>query len=209
MEILQKICLVLLMTTFLTSCSIINKRSMKERYIKSNNVNVRSESQKNSSVIYQLYKGDRVEIGPTKNEYIEILKDGIPQGFVHEKLLSFTNPRENNGSSLIGMINQLTSSPRFSPIDICKSGISKIFGRQPNIMNGEQYGDSIYISYIRSDGKVWTYMCLIRGNQIMWGVEKGRLRIGPYDEKIFFTIKGNKITVTEGGSSKTFYKNEF
>ena len=174
------------MASFLTSCLSINKRSTEERYIKSNNVNVRSESQKNSSVIFQLDKGDRVEIGTTKNGYTEILKDGIHQGFVHDKLLSF-----------------------FSDIDICKSGISKIFGRQPNIMNGEQYGDSIYISYIRSDGKVWTYMCLIRGNQIMWGVEKGRLRIGPYDEKIFFTIKGNKITVTEGGSSKTFYKNEF
>ena len=94
MKILQKICFVLLLTTFLTSCLSINKRPTKERYIKSNNVNVRSESQKNSSVIFQLDKGDRVEIGTTKNGYTEILKDGIHQGFVHEKLISFswTNP---------------------------------------------------------------------------------------------------------------------
>ena len=208
MKILQKICFVLLLTTFLTSCLSINKRSTEERYINSNNVNVRSESQKNSSVIYQLYKGDRVEIGPTKNGYTEILKDGIPQGFVHEKLLSFTNPRENNGSSLLGMINQLTSSPRFSPIDICKSGISKIFGRPPNIMNGEQHGDVIYISYTRGDGTVWKNKCTVRGNIIMWGTEKGRWR-NAFDEVLSFTVIGNSIMVTEGSSSKTFNKNEF
>jgi hypothetical protein len=209
MEILQKICLVLLMTTFLTSCSIINKRSMKERYIKSNNVNVRSESQKNSSVLFQLDKGDRVEIGPTKDGYTEILKDGIHQGFVHEKLISFSNPwLLDNMSHSVNRV-QPDTRPRFSSIDICKSGISKIFGRQPDIMNGEQYGDVIYITYTRGDGTVWKNKCTVRGNKIMWGTEEGRWRNGPFDEEVSFTIRGNKITVTEGGSSKTFNKNEF
>ena len=45
--------------------------------------------------------------------------------------------------------------------------------------------------------------------ELFKGTEEGRWRNGPFDEEVSFTIRGNKITVTEGGSSKTFNKNEF
>ncbi len=231
---MKTVMIVCLSLFLITSCSInkVGEPSFKEgksynpireiRHIKGT-VNVRRKSTKNSSVMFKLYDGYEVEIGDTKNGYTEILSDGSHLGYVHHKLLS--SPKEDIiQKGIRGYIKQDVKkvfypelNPKKEPIrngffsdtDICKAGISTIFGRPINIMRSNRRNGLIYISYTRGDGTVWKNKCKVNGRIIVWGSENGRWRNGPFDDKVSFTVNGNRIKVTEGSSSSTFNKNEF
>lgn len=104
-----------------------------------------------------------------------------------------------------------TEKATFTKNQICKAGIAKIMGRDPEIIKiDRKSGETIFLSYVRQGDKTKRkYKCKINGNQIMWGLDDGRWRTHAMDSKVRFKIKGKSITVTDtfsdGSSSKEIY----
>ncbi len=92
-----------------------------------------------------------------------------------------------------------TDNNQFSMAQICKAGISKVMGREPNTMASKSIGKGIFqIGYIRpTDGKTFAYKCKIEKKRIIWGSISGRWRTHSADSVVTYEIKGNDIHVTD------------
>ncbi len=185
------------------------------RHIHSDTVNVKRNSSQGSSVIFQLHKGDKVEVeigGGVKNGYSEIYKDGVHQGYVLTKSLHTKKPK--------GIENKKRRITYKDHIEICRAGISTIFGRPLKIIRAKKRNQIVHLSYKRSDDrKVFKNVCKVKGNRVMWaavfsGTGQGRWRNHASDSKISFTIRGNNLIVTErytdnSSTTKSFKFSEF
>ncbi len=102
----------------------------------------------------------------------------------------------------------------FTETEIAKYTMSTIMNQPPEIINVKDNNGIYYVSYIRKgDGKKFDYKIKFNGKYIIWGNSDGRWRDTQYDEKIKYSEKDNKLTITqtfEDGSNieKQFSKSE-
>lgn len=101
---------------------------------------------------------------------------------------------------------------------LCKAGISTLMGRDAQTMYSgkiaEQDDNDIFkLVYWRFDGEMFSYHCLLKGNQIIWKMAPdGRWRTHPLDEKLIFdeSLNGSiTITMTNGDGSRVFTTKTF
>nr|WP_325265575.1 PH domain-containing protein [uncultured Rhizobium sp.] len=94
---------------------------------------------------------------------------------------------------------------------ICKAAVAAIMGRDPSIISvGAEISGVLPLSYVRpDDGKQCKYRCRVEGDRIIWASDTGRWRTDPLDEKIFYTISSNTISIseryTDGSSNESTY----
>tara|TARA_B110000093_G_C12846869_1_gene357631 strand:- start:30 stop:461 length:432 start_codon:yes stop_codon:yes gene_type:complete len=102
----------------------------------------------------------------------------------------------------------------FTETEIAKYTVSAIMDQQPEIINVKDNNGIYFVSYTRKDdGKKFDYKIKFNGKNIIWGNSDGRWRDTQYDEKIKYSKKENKLTITqtfEDGSNidKEFTKSE-
>jgi len=102
----------------------------------------------------------------------------------------------------------------FTETEIAKYTMSAIMDQQPEIINVKDNNGIYFVSYTRKDdGKKFDYKIKFNGKNIIWGNSDGRWRDTQYDEKIKYSKKENKLTITqtfEDGSNidKEFTKSE-
>lgn len=88
-------------------------------------------------------------------------------------------------------------------VEICKAGISTIMDRNPVHFNVKEIDDEgIYFSVVENNiEQKWGYKCRVEGNRVVWGAENGRWMTDLKDAAVFYSIKGDTLTVQE-----TFYR---
>lgn len=71
-------------------------------------------------------------------------------------------------------------------------------GRDPATMISRVEGDTVLLSYARSDdGKEWAYKCRLEADRILWGADPGRWRDHPADETLFFKVVDDQLEIEE------------
>ncbi|HHR5880152.1 TPA: hypothetical protein ACS7XF_000049 [Providencia alcalifaciens] len=86
---------------------------------------------------------------------------------------------------------------------VCKAASAAMFGRDHKIMQLEKIESAVaYVHYIKPvDGTRWAIKCKLIGNQVMWASNNpdsiGRWRDDPLDEKVFYNVKDDQLSITE------------
>lgn len=89
------------------------------------------------------------------------------------------------------------ASPSITP-QVCKAAIAAVMGRDPAIISVTSVqGDVHFLSYVRDDGKRWSYKCKLDHAEVVWGADDGRWRDDPRDEKLFYQLVGSSVKITQ------------